>query len=125
MIKAREYRNKFLLFIVLGLFLYLGMTQLNLFSISVKDRIIVTSIVFLIFLAGTLIILPGFKKGPEIFVQRFFILTTVQMIGFFSIVAGIAYSRYPSAKTVIMHLLILVLFYLIVQSVLLVKYSRD
>lgn len=125
MIKAKAYRNKFLLLLILGISIYSGLTQLGVFTIEPIDRLMVSIIVFLIFLSGTFIMLPGFKKGPEIFVQRFFILTTVQMIGFFSIVAGFAYSRYPSGKTVIMHLLVLVLFYLILQSTLLVKFSKE
>lgn len=125
MIKAKVYRNKFLLLLILGMSIYSGLTQLEIFSIKLEDRLIVSIFVFLLFLSGTFIMLPGFKKGPEVFVQRFLILTTVQMIGFFSIVAGFAYSRHPTAKTVIMHLLVLVLFYLTIQSTFLVKYSKD
>jgi multisubunit Na+/H+ antiporter MnhG subunit len=125
MIKAKAYRNKFLLLLILGISIYSGLAQLEIFSIKPEDRLIVSVVVVLLFLSGTFIMLPGFKRGPEVFVQRFFILTTVQMIGFFSIVAGFAYSKYPSAKTVIMHMLILVLFFLILQSVMLVKFSKD
>jgi hypothetical protein len=125
MIKAKAYRNKFMLLLVLGLSIYSGLTQLDVLSISPGDRLMVIGIVFLIFLAGTLIMLPGFKRGPEIFVQRFFILTTVQMMAFFSIVVAFVYSHYPAAKTVVMHMLVLVLFYLLLQSILLVKFSKD
>jgi hypothetical protein len=125
MIKAKAYRNKFLLLLILGISIYSGLAQLDIVSIKSEDRLIVSVVVFLLFLSGTFIMLPGFKRGPEVFVQRFFILTTVQMIGFFSIVAGFAYSKYPSAKIVIMHMLVLVLFYLILQSVMLVKFSKE
>ena len=123
--KAKNYRNKFLFLLILGLSFYLGLIQLNLLTISFGNSFFVIGFVFVLFFTGTLIIAPGIDKGSESFVQRFFLLTTMQMMTFLSMVVALVYSHYPDVKTVVMHMLVLVLFYLLLQSFLLVRFSKN
>lgn len=125
MTKAKQYRNKFLILLIVGLSFYSGLRQLNWLDISPLNGLFVVGFVFILFLVGTLIIAPGIDKGSESFVQRFFILTTIQMMTFLFMVVALVYSHFPEAKTVVMHMLILMLFYLMTQSFLLVRFSKN
>ena len=78
-------------------------------------------LLFLMFGAGAMLIGPGLDKAPDNFVNRFLILTTVQLLAAMSILAALAYVNISDMRTVALQFISIFVILLAIQSFLLVK----
>lgn len=78
----------------------------------------------MIFVGGSLIVLIGEMSEPESFVQRFLMLTTFQFLGALSLIAAVWYTNKPTLKSFGIQFCIVFIAMLILQSVLLLRFSK-
>jgi hypothetical protein len=122
--KGSAYASRFLILLTMGIAIYSGLYQLELIHTEPMSLLIVVLINGLLFGLGTLIIAPGLNRSAENFVMRFLILTTVQMIALLSVIVSLIYTQYHDFRTIVIHSLVIFLFFMVFQSFLLVRYSR-
>jgi hypothetical protein len=94
---------------------------LGVFGGTFQSIVTLDVILFIMFGAGAMLIGPGLDKDPENFVNRFLILTTVQLLAAMSILAALAYVKMPDMRTVALQFISIFVILLAVQSFLLVK----
>jgi len=85
------------------------------------EGIIVHASIAVIFILGLLIILPGFKSGPDNFALRFMALTTVQMLSMLSLILVLIVGKWPDARYWAFTAISMFIFLLAVQSVLFIR----
>ena len=78
-------------------------------------------LLFVVFGLGAILIGPGLDKDPENFVNRFLILTTVQLLAAMSILAALAYLKMSDMRVVALQFISVFVILLAVQSFFLVK----
>lgn len=80
----------------------------------------------ILFLAGTAIVTIGKHKGPESFVQRFFLLTTFQILAVLAVIAGVWYVAVSNKDLMAFGLQFVSVFTVLmaVQSVLLIRLKK-
>lgn len=123
--KGGSYVLRFLLVLFTGLGIYSALFITEILGIEEPAFRLVLIIVASIFVLGTLIVAPGLNRSPHHFVLHFLVLTTVQMIALLSVAAALVYLRLDGFRTIVVHALALFLLFMVMQSVLLVKTSRD
>jgi len=74
-----------------------------------------------IFSGALLIAMPGVNKGGETFVQRFLIITTVQLLTMLGLIIVLTFSKVTGAKALGFSSIILFMILLVIQSVFLVN----
>ena len=103
-----------------GLFHYLHILELPLALFK-----LMLFLIPVLFVVGAVIMIPGFKKGPENFVGRFMILTTFQMLAVLSTIAAVWYVRKSNLRDFGFQLIVLFILLMVVQSVLLIRGNRN
>lgn len=105
------------LFIV---FTHLVLIQLNVLKGALSMAILI-DVVLSILIFSSVIMLRNNDKNKETFAQRYLIVTTIQFIGFLSVILALVYSRIPDVKYWSFTALIIFLMMLITQTVLLLR----
>ena len=94
---------------------------LGFFDGTFKTIVVLDVLLFVVFGAGAILVSPGLDKEPENFVNRFLILTTVQLLAAMSMLAALAYLKMPDMRTVALQFVAVFVVLLALQSFFLVK----
>lgn len=100
---------------------YLGLIFSGTLLLGTRAAIIISIINVGIYIPASLLIAFGLNSKAENFVMRFMSITTFQMIAAMSVMAAFIFVKYPNAKMIVFHFLILFCAVLTVQTVMLVK----
>jgi len=119
--KSKRYISKILISftIIFGIHL-IGLFS-GIFHLPFQSIFAVDGFLALLFSLGTLIIAPGLDKAPDNFVNRFLILTTLQLMMAMFAILIIAVVKIDHVKMVGYHLLGVFLVLMTMQSIHLVK----
>lgn len=106
--------------VVYGLLHYFKVLQLpfNLF-------LLIFVIVPLLFISGGILMATSFSKAPDVFVNRFMILTTFQFLFVLAILGAVWYKMNLHLKAFGFQFIAVFVALMIVQSVLLIKANND
>lgn len=121
MSKTKRYLLVFSLVLFVFTAIYLSLILSGILNLDQKPALIIACINAGIYLPGALLISFGLKSKAEGFVMRFLSITTFQMIAAMSVMAAFIFVKYPNAKLIVFHFLILFCSTLAVQTVMLVK----
>lgn len=119
--KTRNYTNQFFLSLLSILLIYLAFIYTRILSLNLSSALTVSGILLLIFALGTLIIAPSLNKDAERFAISFLLLTTVQMLLVFGIIAVIIFKHIPNFRAISFHFIALFCLLLALQSALLIR----
>lgn len=122
--KTKIYTTRFVLLMFCVLGAYLGLIFFGLFVFDKQEALIVSLGNMGIFLLGALIIAPGLNKSHESLILRFLVLTTVQLLTVFGIIAAIVFMKIDHARIIGIHFSSLFFILLIIQTILLVKLNN-
>ena len=119
--KSKTFRNKIFasIFAVIGIHIILLCT--GIFHLPLTNLLISDTILFSMFVLGTLIVSPGLDKAPDNFVNRFILLTTFQLMGMMFYVLVLSMTRIPYFKIIGYHTLGVFMCMLMAQAFFLVK----
>jgi hypothetical protein len=115
------YFKRFTLVLAIVLLGHLGLLLSGLIPGNPDQGLIVLGSILLIFVLGFLIILPGFKKGPENFAMRFMALTTVQLLLMLTLILILITVKVPDARYWGFTAISIFIFLLAVQSFLFIR----
>ena len=119
--KSKQYNSKFLIGLGIVFTLHFVLFSTGMFHFPLKSILSVDSFLLVLFILGTLIVSPGLDKAPDNFVNRFLILTTMQlMVAMFAILIMVV-KDVDFLRPLAFHLLGVFLCLMTTQSVLLVK----
>jgi len=101
--------------------LHVMLISLDFFSVDFRTIVKLDAVIAILFFAGGLLIAPGLVKDPDVFVNRFLILTTVQMLAMLALLAALVYVKIPDMRGVGFHSISVFVILLGIQSVLLIR----
>lgn len=91
MTKSKGFAIRMLLTLVIVLVLYSGLHAFKIITLPLPLFKIVLLLIPVVFVTGGVVMSTGFDKEPDVFVGRFLILTTVQLLAVLSILVAVAY----------------------------------
>jgi hypothetical protein len=103
------------------LILHILLSFLGMLGLKPQLYLILDAFLFLIFLLGGLIIGPGLDKRPENFVNRFLILTTLQLLSAMSVLATLVFMKTLDVRRAALQFIAVFVILLAIQSFFLVK----
>ena len=119
--KSKQYNKQILIGAILIFGIHFSLFSAGMFHLTLKSIVAIDGFLFILYFLGTLIISPGLDKAPDNFVNRFLMLTTIQLMAvMFSVMLFVIMKIY-NIKAVSYHLLAVFLCLMTIQSVLLVK----
>jgi hypothetical protein len=123
--KIKKYLTFFLpsLLLITGTFYFLTVGGVIGLKASVVLRLCL--VLFVIFICGALIIVPGLKKDPERFAIHFLGLTTFQMLSAFGVIGFLAFQKIDQVKSIGLYFIALFCILLFIQSFLLIRINRS
>ena len=119
--KSKQYNRQILIGTLLVFAVHFSLFSTGMFHLTLKSILSIDGFLFILYFLGTLIISPGLDKAPDNFVNRFLILTTVQLMAAMFSVMLFVVTKIHNVKAVSYHLLAVFLCLMTIQSVLLVK----
>ena len=119
--KSKAYKKKFLLIAFLIVICHTALLSSGIFHVPLTKLFLMDGLLFLLFLASTLIIAPGLDKASDNFVNRFLLLTTLQLLTMMITILSLSLIKMNHFKAIGYHLLVLFLSLLSVQAFLLVR----
>ena len=93
----------------------------NLFSVDFFSILKLDIIVLLLFISGGKLIAGGFEKEPDVFVNKFLILTTFQLLAIMAILLAMVYVKLSGFRAVAFHTISIFIILLTTQSILLIE----
>jgi hypothetical protein len=123
--KIKKYLTFFLpsLLLITGTFYFLTVGGVIGLNASVVLRLCL--VLFVIFICGALIIVPGLKKDPERFAIHFLGLTTFQMLSAFGVIGFLAFQKIDQVKSIGLSFIAVFCILLFIQSFLLIRINRS
>ncbi|MBL4862705.1 MAG: hypothetical protein JKY09_06790 [Crocinitomicaceae bacterium] len=125
MSESKSFISKFLSIVVGVIGLHVGLVALHVFPVDFFTILKLDVVLLVLYAAGALIMAPGLMRHGESFVNRFLILTTVQMLAMMGVIAALAYVKLKGALEIGFHTVSVFLILLIIQSYFLVKNSNS
>lgn len=122
--KSKKYAISFVTFALLIMAFDVVICQLVFPALSIPASSLLNAFIFVLFCSGILIIAPALDKDPATFVNRFVLLTSVQVIFFLFFFAVIIYAKAVSSRLVIFNALSFFIACVFLQSILLLKWSK-
>ena len=119
--KSKAYIKKFLLIALLILVCHVALLSAGIFHIPLAKLFLMDGLLFLLFLASTFIIAPGLDKASDHFVNRFLLLTTLQLLTMMVTILSLSLIKMTNFKAIGYHLLSVFIALLSVQAILLVR----
>ena len=123
--KSKQYNKQILIGTLLVFALHFSLFSIGMFNLTLKSILSIDGFLFILYFLGTLIISPGLDKAPDNFVNRFLILTTVQLMASMFSVMLFVVTKIHNVKAVSYPLLAVFLCLMIIQSFLLVKRIKN
>lgn len=118
---SKFFLKRFVPLVAIVVLIHIVLAFLEVFGGTFKSILVLDILLFVVFGAGAMLIGPGLDKEPENFVNRFLILTTVQLLAAMSILAALAYVKMPDMRTVALQFISVFVILLAIQSFFLVK----
>lgn len=118
---SKLFLKRFVPLVAIVVLIHIVLAFLEVFGGTFKSILVLDILLFVVFGAGAMLIGPGLDKEPENFVNRFLILTTVQLLAAMSILAALAYVKMPDMRTVALQFISVFVILLAIQSFFLVK----
>lgn len=115
---------KFFISLFVVVLVHIALIYFDIFRVNFKMALKLDLILFIIFSMGMQIIVPGIKKDPKNFVNRFLVLTTVQLLAVLSVLVAVTYAKIPDYKTIVFHIISVFIILMLIQSFLLIKESN-
>ena len=119
--KSKAYKKNFLIITFIIIFCHIALLSSGIFHVPLTKLFLMDGLLFLLFLASTLIIAPGLDKASDNFVNRFLLLTTLQLLTMMITILSLSLIKMNHFKAIGYHLLVLFLSLLSVQAFLLVR----
>lgn len=119
--KNKLFKNRFLVTILLVIGCHISIVFTGIFHLPLFPILIIDGFLLLLFLASTFIISPGLDKAPDNFVNRFLLLTTLQLFTMMFSVLILSVIKIPHFKAIGYHLLTVFMCLLIMQAIFLVR----
>lgn len=98
MTKSKGFAIRMFVSLVVVLTLYSALHALKILSLPLPLFKIVLLLIPVVFITGGMVMSTGFGKGPDVFVGRFLILTTIQLLAVLSILVAVAYKMNTHLK---------------------------
>ena len=121
MTKNKRYLFVFLPLVVFAICMHLALIGLEAFQVDWSTMLKLDVVISILFIAGAFIIAPGFVKDPDSFVNRFLVLTTLQMLAMLSLLAALVYVKVPDMRGIGFHSISIFIILLMIQSILLIR----
>ncbi len=118
---SKLFLRRFVPLVAIIVVLHIVFAFFEVFGGRFQPILILDILLLLVFGLGAILIGPGLDKDPENFVNRFLILTTIQLLGAMSILAALAYMKMPDMRIIALQFISVFIILLGVQSFFLVK----
>lgn len=118
---SKLFLKQFVPLVAVIVILHLVLAFFEVFGGRFQSILVLDILLFILFGVGALLIGPGLDKEPESFVNRFLILTTVQLLGSMFILAALAYVKIPEMRIIALQFISVFVILLGVQSYFLIK----
>ncbi len=118
---SKLFLKRFVPLVAGVIIIHISLVFLGFFDGTFKTIVVLDVLLFVVFGAGAILVSPGLDKEPENFVNRFLILTTVQLLAAMSMLAALAYLKMPDMRTVALQFVAVFVVLLALQSFFLVK----
>ncbi|MCH2229716.1 MAG: hypothetical protein MK105_05170 [Crocinitomicaceae bacterium] len=118
---SKLFLKRFVPLVAVVIIIHISLVFLGFFDGTFKTIVVLDVLLFVVFGAGAILVSPGLDKEPENFVNRFLILTTVQLLAAMSMLAALAYLKMPDMRTVALQFVAVFVVLLALQSFFLVK----
>jgi len=119
--KSKAYKKNFLIIAFLIVICHIAILSSGIFHVPLTKLFLMDGLLFLLFLASTLIIAPGLDKASDNFVNRFLLLTTLQLLTMMVTILSLSLIKMNHFKAIGYHLLIVFIDLLSAQAILLVR----
>lgn len=118
---SKLFLKRFVPLVAVIIVVHLVLAFFEVFGGRFQPILVLDILLLVVFGLGAMLIGPGLDKDPENFVNRFLILTTVQLLGAMSILAALAYMKMPDMRIIALQFISVFIILLGVQSFFLVK----
>ena len=123
--KSKVYKSNFLKAITVIILVHLITLFTGIFHLPLGNLFIIDGFLFSLFVASTFIISPGLDKEADNFVNRFLLLTTLQLLTMMVSVLLLSTLKIEHFKAIGYHLLIVFICLLAVQAFMLVRLIKN
>lgn len=124
MTKSKVFAIRMLISMIIVLSLYSALHGLKIISLSLPLFKIVLLLIPVVFLIGGVIIISGFNKEPDVFVGRFLLLTTFQLLAVLSIIVAVAYKLNGHLRAFGFQFISIFILLMLIQSFFIVKINN-
>ena len=119
-----NFISKFFISLFVVFLAHIALIYFDVLHVNFKMGLKLDLILFIVFSMGMQIIVPGIKNNPKNFVNRFLVLTTVQLLAVLSILVAVTYLKIPDYKIIVFHIISIFIILMLIQSFLLIKESN-
>lgn len=123
--KSKAFITQLLIGIVCVLIVFGLLHQFKVIQLPYNLFLLIFVIVPLIFISGGILMATSFSKAPDVFVNRFMILTTFQFLFVLAILGAVWYKMNMHLKAFGFQFIAVFVALMIVQSILLVKSNKE
>jgi hypothetical protein len=122
--KSKRYKTRFISVLALVIIVHVVLLCTGIFHLPLKNLFLMDGFLLTLFFLSSLIIAPGLDKEGDNFVNRFLILTTLQLFAMMIVVLVLSVLKMDYFKIIGYHLLIVFICLLVAQSLLLLSFVR-
>ena len=122
--KSKRYKTRFISILAFVIVAHVLLLCSGIFHLPLRNLILMDVFLLALFFLSSLIIAPGLDKEGDNFVNRFLILTTLQLFAMMIVVLVLSVLKMDYFKIIGYHLLIVFICLLIAQSLLLLSFVR-
>jgi len=119
--KSKAYKKNFLIIAFTIILCHTALLSSGIFHVPITKLFLMDGLLFILFLASTLIIAPGLDKASDNFVNRFLLLTTLQLLTMMITILSLSLIKMNNFKAIGYHSLSVFIALLSVQAFLLVR----
>ena len=118
---SKLFLKRFIPLVGIVIIIHIIAVFFGVFGGTFQSIVLLDGILFLMFGTGALLIGPGLDKDPDNFVNRFLILTTVQLLASMSALAALVFMKTPDVRRAALQFIAVFVILLAIQSFFLVK----
>lgn len=124
MTKSKAFALRMLIALIVVLSIYSGLHGMKLISLPLPLFKIVLLLIPVVFIIGGIVVSSGFGKEGDVFVNRFLILTTFQLLAVLSILVAVAYKMNGHLKAFGFQFIAVFIFLMALQSFFIIKINN-
>ena len=124
MTKSNKFSIQLVALIIIALGGFSILHFLDVLSLPQRLFYVLAIVISALFLISGAIMYNGFKKGPDVFVNKFMIITTFQFLAVLSVIGAVWYKLPHNFKAFGFQFIGLFIFLMIVQSVLILRNNK-